>query len=90
MENLIKHDGANSRFYIEGSQEDKGFLAYTIQDNVMTMSSTYVDPKYRGHQYARKLVEAGVAFAKEKQLRINPTCSYALKVVEKDYPNLMI
>jgi len=90
MEDLIKHDAAKGRFYIEGAEEDKGFLTYSIQNDVMNMSGTYVDPKYRGHQYARKLVDAGVELAKDKQLKINPTCSYALKVVERDYPDLMI
>lgn len=90
MEDLIKHDAAKGRFYIKGTKEDKGFLTYTIQGDVMTMDSTYVDPQYRGHQYAKKLVDAGAEFAKDKQLKINPTCSYALKVVERDYPDLMI
>ena len=90
MDTNITHDGPKGRFYIAGPEKDKGFLTYSIKDGVMNISGTYVDPAYRGHQYARNLVDAGIELAKSKQLKINPTCSYALKVVERDYPDLMI
>ena len=89
MDNAVKHNVGKNRFYIAGDEGEKGALTYSIENNVMIMSSTYVDPQYRGHQYARKLVDAGVKFAKEQQIKINPTCSYALKVIERDYPDLM-
>lgn len=90
MESYIKHDTTKGRFYIQGTEKDKGEATYTIKDDVMTINHTYVDPEYRGHQYAKQLVVAGAEFAKSKQLKINPTCSYALKVIERDYPDLMV
>ena len=89
MENYIKHDTTKGRFYIEGPEKDKGEVTYLIKDDVMTINHTYVDPVYRGHQYAKHLVVAAIELAQSKQYKINPTCSYALKVVDRDYPELM-
>ena len=89
MESYIKHDTAKARFYIEGTEKAKGEVTYLIKDDVMTINHTYVDPDYRGHQYAKHLVVAAIELAKSKQFKINPTCSYAHKVVTRDYPDLM-
>ena len=37
---------------------------------------TWVDNSLRGQGVARQLLDALVAFAREKQLKIVPTCSY--------------
>ena len=42
-----------------------------------------VDEKLSGQGVARKLVDAGVAFAREKSYKIIPQCSYANAVFNK-------
>ena len=89
MKDYIKHNVDNNKFYIEGDKEDKGYATYTITDGVMDINSTYVDPNHRSHGYAKELVDAAVAYAKSKGLKLQPTCSYAVKVVDRDYPDML-
>lgn len=89
MKEYIIHDRDNGKFYIEGKEKNKGHVTYVIKDHVMDINSTYVDPKHRSQGYAKELLDAAVAYAKSKKLKLKPTCSYAVKVVERDYPDLL-
>lgn len=53
-----------------------GELDFDITDHVMNAYHTGVRSEYEGQGIAAKLVDALVAYAKEKQLNVMPTCSY--------------
>ena len=89
MKDYIKHDVENDKFYIEGDKENKGRVTYKIIDGVMDINGTYVAPDHRSHGYAKELVDAAVEYAKSKDLKLHPTCSYAVKVVERDYADML-
>ena len=89
MKDYIKHDVFNDKFYIEGEKKNKGHVAYIIKNGVMDINSTYVDPAYRNQGYAKELVDAAVEYAKSKDLKLDPTCSYAVKVVGRDYADML-
>lgn len=88
MKDYIKHDVDNDKFYIEGDTQNKGQVTYKIKDGVMDINGTYVDPDHRGKSYAKELVDAAVEYAKSKNLKLHPTCSYAVKVVDRDYADM--
>jgi len=81
----IKH--GNNVFYIGDNEENAiAEITYIYIDNVaINVNHTFVDPSLRGQGIAKKLLDKVVEFAKEKNLKIKPTCSYAVKVFPR-YP----
>lgn len=75
----IKHREENGKgeFYIEDNNGVIAEMTYLLSgENTMIASHTGVSPVLRGQGIAMKLVEAGVAYAREKELKISPMCSY--------------
>jgi len=81
----IGHDFNNGggRYWAEvdgGSAE----LTYKNRgDDVIIIDHTYVPPESRGGDIALRLVERAVADARERNLQIEPQCSYVAKVFER-------
>lgn len=77
MEVKHKHEGSRGEFYIEDNGSRIAELTYVMSDeNTMVASHTGTHPKMRGQGIAMKLVEAAVKYAREKDLKISPMCSY--------------
>ena len=75
------HAGA---FYIDDNGERLGEMRYLVRDNtVMNIYHTEVSPKLGGHNIGFELVETGVKFARENNLQISPTCSFARSVFDR-------
>ncbi len=51
---------------------------------IMTITHTEVNEAYRGRNLGVLLVEAGVEFARSKQFKIKPHCSYANAIIRKN------
>ncbi|TVP96015.1 MAG: N-acetyltransferase [Acholeplasmatales bacterium] len=73
-------------FYVgENQQEPDAIITYTEEnDTTIVANSTYVDPSLRGQQVAKKLLDRLVEHAREHGLKIRPTCSYVVKMFERD------
>jgi len=83
MELKTIHDAEKNRFSIFIENEE-AYLAYRIQPGgVLEFYSTYVPDSGRGKGTARRLVDAGVEFAKSVNMKIKPSCSYVEKYFEK-------
>ncbi len=82
----IKHQKQSKKgtFYIE---EDGGRLAelqyFASGPGKMTIYHTEVSPKFRGEGIGEDLVAEAVKFARENELHIIPTCSYAKKIIDE-------
>lgn len=61
---------------------ETGILDFEIADGVMTITHTRAFEEGRG--VGRALVDAAVALAKDKGLRIRPLCSYARHVISRN------
>ena len=75
MQALVEHNAAGSRFEARVA----GHLCvadYRVADGVMQMTHTYVPPPIQGHGIAAALVDAALAYARAKGLRVDPQCSY--------------
>jgi len=70
-------------FYIEDNGDRLGEMRYLTRDGVMNIYHTEVDEKLQGHHMGEKLVEAGVKYARENQLKILPTCVFARSVFNR-------
>ncbi len=71
----VRHDPATCRFITEID----GHLAhadYTLDGTRMTFTHTFVPPELRGRGIAEQLVRLALAYARERNLRVIPACSY--------------
>jgi predicted GNAT family acetyltransferase len=68
------------RFYI-GESETNNIAKITWVkggENIIIVNHTFVDPALRGQSIAAKLLAKVVEMAREENLKIVPTCSYAV------------
>ena len=64
-------------FFIERDGRHIAEITYQYQNEATIVADhTWVDNSLRGQGVARQLLDTLVAFAREKQLKIVPTCSY--------------
>ncbi len=78
MDDII-HDKENHRFYqiIEGQE---CILQYRIQDDgTLNVYYTYVPEPLRGRMIALELVRTVVKYARDKKIKILPSCSFVAK-----------
>ena len=69
---------------IEKDGRRVGELAYTDKDpGTIVLTHTEVGPELRGQGAGLKLVEAAVAWARQHQRKVVPSCSYAKAQIEK-------
>ncbi len=71
-------DGQNGEFFQQNESGQRiAEINYTWRDaHTIIAHHTWVDDSLRGQGVARILLDSLVAFAREKQLKIVPTCSY--------------
>lgn len=74
------------RFYMgESPDAPTAFIRFrTVADGQIQVVSTFTDPSLRGQGIARKLAEKVADYARENNLKVSATCSYAQKVLAED------
>ena len=83
---ITQHDdGKRGEFLAHDGSTHVGELSYVWTDSAtLTIHHTGVIDAYKGQGIARQLLHAAVAFAREKNCKIVPVCSYVKAVFEKD------
>ena len=82
---LIQHDEQEKggRFFVSRDGIDLAEMTYVWAGHGhFIIEHTEVDSSLGGKGIGKQLVEAGVAFAREKGVTIRPFCPYAKKVLE--------
>jgi len=82
----IKHITDNGKGIFKAIENDReiGLLAYTQPDgNNISLDHTEVNSDYEGKGIGKQLLMEIVDFARQKNLKIFPRCSYAKKVFER-------
>lgn len=82
----VQHDENKKKgeFYIEENGERCARMQYFhSQPGVINIYHTEVSPTLAGKGVGRELVAAGVKYARDKDLKIDPTCSYTKSVIDK-------
>ncbi|MFC4353894.1 GNAT family N-acetyltransferase [Chryseomicrobium palamuruense] len=79
----IKHD--NNKFYVgEDSEHTLAEVRYVPTGSTKLIADhTHVDDSLRGEGVGQKLVEQLVAYARENDLKIVPTCPFIKSQFEK-------
>lgn len=75
QDNEVKHHEAEQRFEI-GANNALAVLEYTLQNDSIVFTHTFVPVSLRGGGIANRLVAAGIAHARSHNLRVVPQCSY--------------
>jgi predicted GNAT family acetyltransferase len=91
VENLeVIHNEAENRFetWVDGQLSK---LDYSIHGSTIMMLHVGVHPEQRGQGIAGKITQAGLEYAKEKNLRVIPMCSYVAAYIRRhpEYAELM-
>lgn len=75
----------NDRFYIEDNGVEIAKIVFEYRnESTISAYETYVSTDLRGQGVAQQLLVKLVEFAREKNLKIVPVCSYVKKMFEKD------
>lgn len=85
MNVTIQHDKEEQVFYAElgGAVAE---LTYTIpSDDSINMMHTYVPEEFRGNGIGEQLVEAALAYAKQNDYRVIPSCSFVARYVHRQH-----
>lgn len=86
----VKNDTSGNRFFLE-IEGDEVYLMYDESKSVIDLYSTYTPPQLRGKGFAAKVVKAALEYAKEKKLKVIPSCWYVRKFIDQnpEYQNLV-
>jgi predicted GNAT family acetyltransferase len=92
MEIQNRNDGKRGAFFIEDEGKEIALMHYTFAGPAkMIIDHTEVNPEYEGKGLGRKLVKAGVDYAREQHIKILPLCPFAKKVfdITPDYADVL-
>lgn len=80
----VKHNETDKNFEVFHDGKHAGLMTYTwAGDDKFIIDHTEVDEQYGGLGLGKKLVEAGVNFAREKGVKIIPLFPFAKRTIEK-------
>ena len=81
----------NKRSVALDGDKEIGMCQYYIRDGKWDIYHTEVNPEYGGRGIAKNLVNKIVEAARENSVKIIPTCSYAVKMLEgkEEYKDIL-
>jgi uncharacterized protein len=78
-----KNDGKRGVFYMEDGDKEIALMHYILAGpQKMIIDHTEVNETYEGKGLGMQLVKAGVAYARENHLKIQPLCPFAKKMFD--------
>lgn len=81
----IEHDtdDTGGEFFIEQDMDVVAEMTYRLEEGVITIVHTHVDERLEGKGVGKKLVEQAIHFARERNLKVAATCSFAHALLER-------
>ena len=86
-----KDNAQQGSFYIKDGDTVTAEMDYIWKGQLMVVVHTEVDNSLAGKGIGKQLVQHAVEYAREKQIKIHPVCSFAKAVFEKvkDYQDVL-
>lgn len=84
MEISFENEGDHQKLLAKKNGQIAGEMIFSTRNNKMIIKHTEVDDKWQGEGVGRKLIDAIVKIAREKQMKILPLCTYAKHVFDED------
>ena len=72
----VEHDEKGSRFIVRVEDEEAELIYARVGPKLIDLQHTYVPDGARGHGVADALAKAAFDFARERGLRVVPTCPF--------------
>ncbi|TVR31809.1 MAG: N-acetyltransferase [Balneolaceae bacterium] len=84
--NIQQRSGeTKGEFYLEKDGEVKAKMTYSKLGNTqIIIDHTEVSDELRGENIGKKLVESGVEYARQNNLKVIPLCAFARATIERD------
>jgi predicted GNAT family acetyltransferase len=83
MEVKNRNDGHRGAFYMEDDGKEIGLMHYLVPSpERIVIDHTVVDDAYEGKGLGRQLIKAGVLYAREHHMKIQPICPFAKKIFD--------
>ena len=80
---LVKLEGDAYAFRHTEDGKMLGEITWTMLGEVMAMDHTFVTPELRGQGAAKKLLDRAAQYAREKEFKMEPICSYVVTAFEE-------
>ena len=89
---LVELDGDAYAFRNTRDDHVIAEISWTMLSDVMVMDHTFVSPDLRGQGVAKKLLDRAADYAREKNFKMEPICSYVVTAFERydDYNDLKV
>lgn len=71
--------GVNNFFVADENNKPRAWVNYLPKAGVLVANHVFVSPELRGQGLAQRLVAHLVDYARQNDLKIKPTCPYAVK-----------
>jgi len=79
----VRHDEAARRFVIAAPGGDAVLLYEPLDQERVDFVSTFVPPALRGRNVGTRLVAAALDWARERGLKVVPSCWFVAEVMER-------
>ncbi|MDR1935876.1 MAG: N-acetyltransferase [Candidatus Accumulibacter sp.] len=84
MEIIHQDNGQKGAFVLKDGDSTAGEVSYVwAGDKRVILDRTHVEREYGGQGLGKKLVDAVAGFARDKEIKIVPRCSYAEALFNK-------
>lgn len=90
--NFVELEGDAFAFQHEHDGKMLAEITWTMLGDVMAVDHTFVSPDLRGQGVAKKLLDRAAAYAREKEYKMEPICSYVVTAFERydDYNDIKV
>lgn len=87
----IVDDAEESRFALWGQDTCIGFIGYHVEDDVIVLVHTEVDPAFGGQGHGATLVRGALDAARERGLKVRPDCPFVASFIDEheEYADLL-
>jgi len=72
------------RYEAHLGEEVAGVLTYTLEDGVLVLPHTGVEPRYEGRGIGGRLAKTALDDARERGLKVAPWCPFIAAYIEKN------
>lgn len=90
----IQHDKSESRGIFKAMEDGSkaGEMTYSRRGLALVIEHTEVDPDFQGKGVGKQLVKEAVTYSRENNIKIDPECSYAKKVLTRgeEYKDVLL
>ncbi|MDQ3106358.1 MAG: N-acetyltransferase [Actinomycetota bacterium] len=79
----VRHDQSAHRFEIVVDGSVAGFAEYSLDGDGITFTHTVIDDEFEGMGFGGTLAATALDDARERGLRVTPTCSFIADYIER-------